>query len=129
MSITRLVHSSMKPVLPVSRFGTLAPSVGRRFVAALSLPVGGRRLSGRSRRPVLAPATEVGDVAVVALGHLPGEEDPGNASAVGEPDGTAVQDGRLAGLDARPDVVGHVVDLAGHRHAAGPDLEHPGMYV
>ena len=58
------------------------------------------------------------------FGHLAREEDAGHDAAVGKLHRPAIEAGRLTGLDSRPDVIGHVVELARHGDPALRHLEH-----
>jgi hypothetical protein len=82
-----------------------------------------------SGRPVLAPATVLGDVAMTMLSELAGVEDTVEDTAVIERDGTLVEIGGLAGLNPAPDLVGQAVELPANADAALSDFEHAGVPV
>jgi hypothetical protein len=82
----------MKPVLPVSRFGTIRLLL-RRCGGGLSAPGCGRNPGGPE-----SPAAVIGDVSV-ALGKGPRIEDRRHDAAIVETDRARVQTGRLARLD------------------------------
>src|SRR5262249_51680818 len=76
-----------------------------------------------------APIPEVGNVSVPTFRQCAREKDSMNRAAIRQPDGTAVQMGRLTRLHAPPYFIGHAVHLARDRDTASLDFKHPGMNV
>src|SRR4026207_1103121 len=81
------------------------------------------------RGPVFQPAAELGDVAMDPLCELARKEDSRHGTAVGQLHRPAIQARWSTRLDPRPDIIWHVIELAGHGDPTLRDLEHARMDV
>jgi hypothetical protein len=66
---------------------------------------------------------------MLALRERARKEDAIHDTPIGQTDGTAIETGRLAGLDTPPNLVGHLIELALDGDAALVQLVHTGLRV